>query len=430
MSLTTPSIQTSPQPQSPEPHIRRQVMEDCLNCGLCAAHCPFLSGKLMPGRLAAAYDTDPGPCLDMAFDCSLCGLCTALCPKKLDLPAMFLAWRQEAVASGRADMTPYHGILGYEKKGCSPLFSFYHLPENCNAVFFPGCTLTGTRPQTTLKAFEYLKTRIPGIGIVLDCCTKPSHDLGRTDFFTAMFSEMCGYLKDHGISRVITACPSCHALFSAKSPFAAVSVYEIMARDEADDAAPSLPGLLPEPMENDADGNSRICRAVVQDPCQARKDGATQRAVRTLAKRAGLDLAPLKASGPFTLCCGEGASVGCVSPGLAGVWQQRRQKAAKGHPALTYCAGCTHKLGRDSLHLLDLIFNREKALRGKACAASAPWTYVNRLRVKQHLKSLPAAHTRVRRYQPEGKKSFRNLGAAAAVLALLFLLAGAGIIFF
>lgn len=97
-------------------------MEACIHCGLCAAHCAFLSGRPSPGRLAASYNRDPGPCLDMAFDCSLCGLCAVLCPKKLDLPALFLAWRQEAVSSGRADLKPYHGILGYEKKAAPPVF--------------------------------------------------------------------------------------------------------------------------------------------------------------------------------------------------------------------------------------------------------------------------------------------------------------------
>lgn len=210
------------------------------------------------------------------------------------------------------------------KKRLLPLFSFYHLPEECDTVFFPGCTLTGTRPEKTLKTFSFLRTRIPGTGMVLDCCTKPSHDLGRTGFFKAMFSEMCAYLRGHGITRIITACPSCHALFSARSPFTTLSVYEILAQEET---LPLGPGALSQPPGGEKGSGLGV---VLQDPCQARKDRASQRAARLLVKRAGLDLVPLKASGPATLCCGEGASVGCVSPGLAGVWGQKKAKGGQG----------------------------------------------------------------------------------------------------
>jgi len=89
-----------------------------------------------------------------------------------------------------------------------------HLPEACQTILFPGCTLTGTRPDTTLKLLNYLKKIYPRLGIVLDCCCKPSHDLGRQTFFHEMFSEMQKYLIDHGIKNVITACPNCYQMFN------------------------------------------------------------------------------------------------------------------------------------------------------------------------------------------------------------------------
>ena len=393
--------------------IRDKVIESCIHCGLCAAHCAFLAGKESPGHMAEAYETDPEPFRQMAFSCSLCGLCTVLCPKHLDLTSLFRSWRREAMAKGDVDLAPYHGILAYEKKGCSPLFSYYHLPEHCDTVFFPGCTLTGTRPDKTLKAYAYLESRIPHIGMVLDCCTKPSRDLGRSDFFSAMFGEMCDYLKGHGISRVITACPSCHALFSARGPFKATSIYEVMAGDDALETLPAFRGQ--------EGGASGLC-AVIQDPCQARKDSATQRAARTLAQRAGVEQMPLKATGSRTLCCGEGASVGRVSPGLAKTWTMKRKKAAGDHTALTYCAGCVNIHGPGAIHLLDLVFDPARAFKGEYRIARAPFTYVNRLRVKKRIKSLPSAHSRVRRFfYGENKKNAGRTWYLAAGLAVVTL---------
>lgn len=405
-------------PQNRGPDIRSRVLDACIHCGLCGAHCAFLSGRDTPGRLAAAWEIQPGPCMDMAFGCSLCGLCTTLCPKHLDLPALFLSWRREAVASGRADLGPYHGILAYEKKGTSSLFSYYHLPHGCDTVFFPGCTLPGTRPGITQNAFRYLCTRIPNMGMVLDCCTKPSHDLGREGFFKAMFSEMCRYLKDRGIHRIITACPSCHILFSHRSPFEALSIYQIMAEDDqARWLSETAPGIS---SGEGPDKTKKVMQTVmVQDPCQARKDRASQNAVRALAKRAGLDLIPSGASGPATLCCGEGASVGCAFPGLARTWTLKRQKAAQGATTLTYCAGCTHRLGPGALHLLDLAFDRDNTLAGKNRPASAPWTYINRLRIKRYLKGLPSAHERVRRFWAAEKLPDRGLARLIILTGLL-----------
>jgi Fe-S oxidoreductase len=388
-------------------------MASCIHCGLCAAHCGFLSGKPAPGRMAEAYETDPAPYRQMAFSCSLCGLCTELCPKHLDLPGMFLAWRQEAVAKKAVDLTPYHGILAYEQKGCSPLFSYYHLPEHCDTVFFPGCTLTGTRPISTMKTYEYLTSRIPRIGMVLDCCTKPSRDLGRNDFFTAMFTEMCTYLTGHGVCRVITACPSCHALFSTQGPFTATSIYELMA-----DHPETLPAV------NCRDAGPSGLQAVIQDPCQSRKDRACQKAVRALAKQAGVDQIPLKASGTHTLCCGEGASVGRIHPGLATAWTMKRKKAAGGHTALTYCAGCVSIHGSGAIHLLDLVF--DPSGKGNYKAARPPFTYLNRLRVKQKIKALPSAHSRIRRffYKDKPHRPGSRCLAAGLVLLTVTLLAG------
>lgn len=335
--------------------------------------------------MASQYTQNPDTCWNLAFECSQCGLCTAVCPSHLDPASMFLKWRQEAVSAGKVDLSVYKGILRYERTGCSQLFSFYSLPQDCHTVFFPGCTLVGTRPGVTLKAYDYLARRIPNTGIVLDCCTKPSHDIGRMDFFDAMFSEMIRFLTKNQITTIVTACPSCHKIFDTKSSLRVRSIYEIMAEDTK---------FMKETM------TAPMAPALVQDPCQSRHDLSTQDAVRTLASRLGIDIAASRQSRTTTLCCGEGASVGCVSPETAGAWTKKRQAAAKGKNTLTYCAGCVNRLSGPgkNYHILDLVFDRETSLKKGAKVYRSPLTYMNRLKLKRKLAALPGRVTREREF--------------------------------
>ena len=121
-------------------------------------------------------------------------------------------------------------LLGYEKLGTSKRYSYYALPEGCSTVFFPGCGLPGTRPKRTLQVFNHLRRSIPDLGIVLDCCAKPSHDLGREDFFNFLFGEMRDYLLRNGVRTVLTACPNCFRVFKEYGSGLSVrTAYEVLA---------------------------------------------------------------------------------------------------------------------------------------------------------------------------------------------------------
>ncbi len=163
------------------------ISEKCINCEFCIRECAFLKKYGKPKQIADALDMSKMENLSMAYECSLCELCAAVCPVDINPAHMFLAMRGEAVRRGRDSLPEHAAILGYEKRGTSKRYSWYGLPEGCDAVFFPGCTLAGTRPGRTLELYERLRKQIPSLGVVLDCCTLPSHDLGRFDYFNAMF---------------------------------------------------------------------------------------------------------------------------------------------------------------------------------------------------------------------------------------------------
>jgi hypothetical protein len=107
-----------------------------------------------------------------------------------------------------------------------------------------------------------------------------------------------------------------------------------------------------------------------------------------LVKQKGLTIEEMPHSGEKTLCCGEGGSVGSVSPELAKNWAALRKDEANGRKIITYCAGCSNFLGTliPTDHILDLVFEPEATLTGKAGVSKAPFTYLNRLRLKKRLK--------------------------------------------
>lgn len=362
------------------------ISDKCIECNLCRKECGFLQKYGNPKSIADSFFSAGKGRVAMAFECSLCRLCEAVCPVGLNPSGMFLKMRREAVRQGRADFSNHSRILNYEKRGTSRRYSFYGLPDGCEAVFFPGCALSGTRPDDVTRLFFHLRKRIPALGIVLDCCTKPSHDLGRESYFQAMFGEMRAWLLENGVRTVLVACPSCHQVFKEYGGGLHVkSVYELLAEE----------GLL---------RSEKVSGVVaLHDSCAVRFEKSIHEAARSLVKISGLTIDEMPHCRNKTLCCGEGGAVGFVSPELSKSWGETRRKEAAGRKVVTYCAGCAATLGKraDVSHLLDLLFEPESALSGKIRGSRAPFTYWNRIRLKARFKKLTArgAQTRERTFR-------------------------------
>lgn len=82
--------------------------------------------------------------------------------------------------------------------------------------------------------------------------------------------------------------------------------------------------------------------------------------------------------------------VGFVKPDFARNWADLRQREAGGRTLVTYCAGCTHFLGRmmPTIHIVDLLYRPEAALTGSLKVSRSPLTYLNRLLLKKRMKTV------------------------------------------
>lgn len=356
-----------------------EIGKKCTECGACRKTC-FLLKQYGTPKSIAAFDFSSLQKQSIAYECSLCGLCTVVCPEKLDPARMFLEVRRLCVESGNLDTSIYRKILVYEALGRSSLFSWYGLPQGCDTIFFPGCTLPGTRPGVTKKLYRKLQEMIPTIGFVLDCCSKPSHDLGRAEYFEGIFNAMNNYLTGMGIKTVLTACPSCTKIFRQYGHGLDVrTVYEFIHTNRNDGNEHKEYKIAP----------FAVRKAItVHDPCPLRDDLPTQQAVRMMLSDLGHTVVEMKSHGNRTLCCGEGGMVGAVNPKRSVEWTALCGQESGGRQIVTYCAGCTGFLNRivPAVHIADLIFRPEDSLTGKLKIAGAPFTYWNRLRLKRYMK--------------------------------------------
>lgn len=352
-------------------HQAETLDQECTRCQACVSQCAFLEKNGAPGDIGAsllAGDSTVDP-----FECSLCNLCSAVCPAKIAPEAFFLEMRRQLVSRDQVPARRYAAILGYERRGSSRLFSWYGLPTGCDTVFFPGCTLPGTRAETTWRIYQQLNAQIPHLGVVLDCCQKPSHDLGRQHSFLNRFESIQERLISQGIRHIIVACPNCYKIFHGYGRGLSVrTAWEILAETTIHSPGPAMP-------------RGRI---TVHDPCPLRDHEDVHQAVRTIFPRLGLEVREMRHSRNRTICCGEGGSVEALNPALARKWGDIRRMEAGDDLIVTYCAGCAAFLARAGMkvvHLADLLVNPEKALAGKASVARGPWTYLNRIRLKRRL---------------------------------------------
>jgi len=343
-----------------------EIDSGCTACGGCVVRCSFLKEYGTPSAIAAKVRELPPEKWPDPFHCSLCGLCGAVCPQELRPEKLFIAMRRAKVRAGAVNFKPYKPVLAYERIGGSDLFSFISVPDGGDTVVFPGCCLSGTRPTTVRRLFRALQDEVPRLGVALGCCFKPSHDLGREEFFEERFGELLAKLKQAGVKRVITTCPNCQRVF--------------LEYGKGIEAVPSVRMLMEsgyKPVSLDGPPT------VVHDPCPQRYDRKTQQAVRDLAERCGMTLEKSPTQGAATRCCGEGGAVGFVRPEFVRAWTEQREKMAKGRRVVTSCAGCVNFLGRtmNTIHILDAVFQSKPPFR-----IMPPLTYAVRLWLKSWFK--------------------------------------------
>ena len=258
---------------------------------------------------------------------------------------MCLEARQTLVDEGVAPLTPHKIVKRDQDWDLSDEFALT-LPnpdkQKASKVFFPGCHLSGYSPSLVFSTYEWLREKIPGIGILLKCCGSPTNYIGDKAAFQGILDNLEAEANRMGAEELICACPNCIRHLTRYAPNLKVkSLYEVMVELG--------------PAEAQLNGASTF---TIHDPCAARGRDEIHDAVRSMIGWAGVTIDEMKESRNNTQCCGQGGGVPYISPQIAANSTKRRVEQLKAD-VVTYCASCREAFAaqKPSLHVLDLIFN-------------------------------------------------------------------------
>ncbi|MCL4503218.1 MAG: FAD-dependent oxidoreductase [Deltaproteobacteria bacterium] len=357
----------------------------CLECtcSQCVKNCTFLQHYVQgfPATeqelvqiLAERGEAEPV----IPYSCHICGLCQAVCPKDLHAGQACLEFREHLVAQGKAPLAPHKGVQNYVRWGTHPTFALSRPDPStgkARRVFFPGCSLPGHSPHLVKAAYAYLRERLPDTGILLNCCGAPSQLLGERQVLEEVAGGVARELEKLGATELIAACTHClHTIQDLLPGIETRSIYEVMAETG-----------LPRGLDV---SHTEIFN--IHDACGARHMPPIHEAVRHVVKDAGHDFEEMPHNQERSICCGSGGMVPAVAPALAQKMTEARLAEAK-FDLITYCAACRARFaaaGRPSLHLLELIFNRNWREARTAAPASSLTRWIRRWRLKRHMEKL------------------------------------------
>lgn len=303
-------------------------LERCTSCGKCKRVCPFLERYGIPSEIIRSKS-------ESVFLCANCKACDMVCPESLLPSEALLSLKYLLIKQNRLSPEMIRAIEGARKfamRGHKAPFSYY---SNERIAFWPGCSLSGTRPDLVRKIAEMLK-----VGLALDCCFDPLFHNGDLDEVESASKRIKERLEKHGIKNLILGCTNCKKIFSLYMP-------EI----KTDHILEVLPERTSRP-EHYMD----LQAVYLHHPCPSfRFDYIRERA------NAGLTPFVTTASQhPRPLCCGLGGAAHSLSEELTDQYTERVIANAKGHPIVTYCMGCKNrflKKGKEAYHIVELILN-------------------------------------------------------------------------
>ncbi|MDP3183368.1 MAG: FAD-dependent oxidoreductase [Desulfobaccales bacterium] len=281
------------------------------------------------------------------YSCHFCGLCQAVCPQDLHAGQACLQVKQRLVEMGKGPLPQHQGIQNYVKWGTSPHFTLSR-PDpatgKARRVFFPGCSLPGYSPHLVRAAYAYLRGKLPGTGLMLNCCGAPSQLLGENEVLERVINQVATEMEKLGAQELIAACTHClHTIAQYRPQIKTRSLYEVI-----------LEMGLPEGMES---GPPKVFN--IHDACGARQAPAIQEAVRRLVTEMGHTYEEMPHSRERSLCCGAGGMVPAVDAPLAQKMTDCRLSEAH-RDLITYCATCRARFAaahHPALHVLELLFN-------------------------------------------------------------------------
>ena len=236
------------------------------------------------------------------------------------------------------------GMAVHQALGFSALLM--RIPK-AEAVFWPGCALLNLDGEILEKTLAVLRRAEPDITMACGCCGQPTVYLfpKQTE---ARRNKLVRQLKKQGVQRIYTACPNCTLQLRELDGFEILPIWPILAAHMTA-----------------ADVNAPDGKFIWHDPCPTRKDPAQQEAARKLLSICNCDCAEPVHTGCKTQCCGNFHMLAATDPEKSATMRRNRLKEfPEDRIIASSCEGCLGAFrgeGRQTLHLLELLFGQSRA---------------------------------------------------------------------
>jgi len=246
------------------------------------------------------------------------------------------------------------------------------------ALFWPGCTLSCYSQELTMAVFDYLRQRGLADGMSVKCCSNILRFASGAETRMAFARELALELQEHGVRRLVVACPNCYNSFCELAEAGILGQLEVLALSavllqQGEHVSPEqvLSHLARRPAQSAGsnshapNGNVPVAPVTappsvcVHDSCPDRRHGVFAESVRGLFP--GCELREMEHHHDHALCCGIGRLLFIRNPGQSSKQRGQRQEEFLRTGAellVTSCVSCANAFQNlpDSCHYLELLF--------------------------------------------------------------------------
>ena len=232
---------------------------------------------------------------------------------------------------------------------CHQALSFHGLMlriPKAEVLFWPGCALMNLDSSILQKTLLVLRRAEPDIRLACGCCGQPTVFLFQ-DKAVPRQQKLIHLLKNQGVKRIYTACPNCTIQLRQLGECEVLPIWPMLSEHLREEEVKPIEG-----------------RFIWHDPCPTRKDPSQLEGTRKLLTLSGCDCCQPEYTRERTHCCGNVHMLRATDPEKSTLMRKRRlEELGNSRIILSSCEGCLDAFrseGRDTCHLLELLFGKSK----------------------------------------------------------------------